>query len=46
MTSVITVSTGTVGAAGNVTADLQTYFSAQLLQVAERNMVLDQFGKS
>jgi len=41
---VITVSTGTAGTAGNVAADLQTYFSAKLLEVAERNVVLSQFG--
>jgi N4-gp56 family major capsid protein len=40
----ITVATGTVGTAGNVAADLQTYFAAQLLEVAEFNTILDQFG--
>lgn len=44
MADVITISTGTVGNAGNVAADLQTYFAARLLEVAERNTVLDQFG--
>lgn len=42
---VITVTTGTVGNAGNVAADLQTYFAAKLLEVAERNTILDQFGE-
>ena len=38
---VVTITTGTVGSAGNVAADLQTYFSAKLLEVAERNTILD-----
>jgi hypothetical protein len=38
---VVTVTTGTVGNAGNVAADLQTYFSARLLEVAELNTILD-----
>ena len=38
---VVTVSTGTTGNAGNVPADLQTYFSAKLLEVAELNTILD-----
>lgn len=42
---VITVTTGTVGNAGNVAADLITYMSAQLLEVAEYRLVLDQFGE-
>lgn len=42
---VITVTSGTVGTAGNVAADLQTYFAAKLLEVAEFNTVLDQFGE-
>jgi N4-gp56 family major capsid protein len=46
MADVISVSTGTVGQAGNVAADLQTYFAAQMLDVAERNMVLKQFGEA
>lgn len=41
---VVTVTTGTAGNVGNVAADLQTYFAAQLLEVAERVTVLDQFG--
>jgi len=32
---VVTVTSGTIGNAGNVAADLQTYFSARLLEVAE-----------
>jgi N4-gp56 family major capsid protein len=42
---VVTVSTGTAGNAGNVAADLQTYFAAKLLEVAELNTILDQFGE-
>jgi N4-gp56 family major capsid protein len=42
---VVTVTTGTVGSAGNVAADLQTYFSAKLLEVAELNTILNQFGE-
>jgi hypothetical protein len=38
---VVTVTTGTAGNAGNVAADLQTYFSAKLLEVAELNTILD-----
>ena len=45
MADVISVSTGSFGAAGNVAADLQTYFSAKLLDVAERNEILSQFGE-
>jgi len=41
---VITVTTGTVGNAGNVVASLITYLSAKLLEVAELNTILDQFG--
>jgi len=42
---VVTVTSGTAGNAGNVAADLQTYFSAKLLEVAELNTILDQFGE-
>jgi hypothetical protein len=38
---VVTVTTGTAGNAGNVAGDLQTYFSAKLLEVAERNTILN-----
>lgn len=38
---VVTVTTGSFGNAGNVAADLQTYFSAKLLEVAELNTILD-----
>jgi hypothetical protein len=38
---VVTVTTGTAGNAGNVAADLQTYFAAKLLEVAELNTILD-----
>jgi N4-gp56 family major capsid protein len=41
---VVTVTGGTVGNAGNVAASLITYLSAQLLEVAEFNTILDQFG--
>jgi len=41
---VISVTSGTAGNAGNVAASLITYLAAQLLEVAELNMVLDQFG--
>lgn len=41
---VVTVTAGTVGNAGNVAASLITYLSAQLLEVAEFNTILDQFG--
>ena len=40
----ITVTSGTVGNAGNVAADLITYMSAKLLEVAELVTLLDQFG--
>jgi len=40
-TDVITVTTGTAGIAGNVAASLIQYLAAQLLEVAELNMVLD-----
>lgn len=43
-TDVVTVTTGTAGVAGNVAASLIQYLAAQLLEVAELNMVLDQFG--
>lgn len=45
MADFINVSTGTAGVAGNVVADLQTYFAANLLEVAELRTVLDQFGE-
>lgn len=41
---VVTVTAGTVGNAGNIAASLITYLSAQLLEVAEFNTILDQFG--
>lgn len=44
MADVITVTSGTAGNAGNVAASLITFLAAQLLEVAELNMVLDQFG--
>jgi len=45
MADVITVTSGTVGVAGNTAAELITYMSARLLEVAELNTVLDQFGE-
>ena len=45
MSDTITITTGTAGVAGNVSVDLQTYFAAKLLEVAEYNLVLDQFGE-
>jgi N4-gp56 family major capsid protein len=42
---VVTVTSGTVGVAGNVSADLITYMSAKLLEVAELRTILDQFGE-
>jgi len=42
---VISVTSGTAGVTGNVAADLITFMSASLLEVAELNTVLDQFGE-
>ena len=42
---VITVTSGTAGNAGSTAAELQTYFSLKLLEVAELNTILDQFGE-
>lgn len=42
---VVTVTSGTAGNAGNVAADLVNYLSAQLLEVAELNTILDQPGE-
>lgn len=44
MADIITVTAGTAGNAGSTAAELITYMSAKLLEVAERNTVLDQFG--
>jgi N4-gp56 family major capsid protein len=41
---VITVTSGSAGTAGSTAAELQTYFSARMLEVAELNTILDQFG--
>lgn len=41
---VVTVTSGTAGNVGNVAADLQTYFAAKMLEVAERTTIMDQFG--
>ena len=45
MADVITVTSGTVGQAGNTAAELITFMSARLLEVAELNTILDQFGE-
>lgn len=45
MSDVITVTSGTAGNAGNTAAELITYMSARLLEVAELNTILDQFGE-
>lgn len=44
MADVITVTAGTAGNAGSTAAELITYMSARLLEVAELNTILDQFG--
>lgn len=44
MADIVTVTSGTAGNVGNVAADLQTYFAAKLLEVAELVTILDQFG--
>ncbi len=41
---VISVTSGTAGNAGSTAAELITYMSARLLEVAELNTILDQFG--
>jgi len=41
---VVTVTTGSAGNAGSTAAELITYMSARLLEVAEFNTILDQFG--
>lgn len=42
---VVTVTSGSAGNAGSTAAELITYMSARLLEVAEYNTILDQFGK-
>lgn len=42
---VITVTSGTVGSAGNVAADLVNYLTAKLLEVAELTTIMSQFGE-
>lgn len=42
---VITVTTGTAGSAGNTVNELINFMSAQMLDVAVLNTVLDQFGE-
>lgn len=44
MADVITVTAGSAGQAGSTAAELITYMSARLLEVAELNTILDQFG--
>jgi len=41
---VVTVTSGSAGNAGSTAAELITYMSARMLEVAERNTILDQFG--
>lgn len=41
---VVTVTSGTAGVAGSTAAELLTFMSAKLLEVAELNTVLDQFA--
>lgn len=41
---VVTVTAGSAGNAGSTAAELITYMSARLLEVAELNTILDQFG--
>lgn len=41
---VITVTSGSAGQAGSTAAELITYMNARLLEVAEYNTILDQFG--
>ena len=43
MADVISVTSGTVGAAGNTVAELITFMSANLLEVAELNTITDQW---
>jgi N4-gp56 family major capsid protein len=45
MADVITVTAGTAGNPGSIAAELIEYMSAKLLEVAELNTVLDQFGE-
>ena|SRR5579859_4091785 len=48
MPDIVTVTagtTGTPGSTGSVAGDLQTYFAAKLLKVAERRTVLKQLGE-
>lgn len=46
MADVITVTTGTAGQVGSTAAELINYMSARLLEVAELNTILDQFGEA
>lgn len=45
MADVITVTTGTAGSAGSTAAELVSYISAQMLEVAELHTVLRDFGE-
>lgn len=45
MADVLTVTSGTAGNAGSTAAELQTYFYAKMLLVAELNTILKQFGE-
>ena len=44
MADVITVTSGSAGQAGSINADMITFMSATVLDVAERNTILKQFG--
>ena len=44
MADVITVTSGSAGQVGSIAADMITYMSATVLDVAEKNTVLRQFG--
>lgn len=41
---VVTVTSGTAGNVGSTAAELITYMWSKMLEVAERNMILKQFG--
>lgn len=45
MADLITVTSGTAGNVGSTAAELQTYFYAKMLNVAEFNTILKQFGE-
>ena len=45
MADIITVTSGTAGNVGSSAAELQTYFYAKMLNIAEFNTILKQFGE-